>query len=221
MPCGVYFNPSARIVSAKPGASRSITERVASGVTSLGVSPVPPVVKIRSQPPSMKWCSRSSISAKSSGTTSIPTTSQPASSAAAASLGPDRSSASRAATRVETVRIAARMAGRLERGGLVRALRALDQLAHRGLVAAAEQLDRVRIAVDDALEERLTVLVGRQRALRPPAHLVEQDGQARVRLPVGLGDLRLHALGQRGGGPGGGDRDGQRAAADDRGQDEV
>ena len=35
-----------------PGASRSITSRVASGVTSLGASPVPPVVAISSQPAS-------------------------------------------------------------------------------------------------------------------------------------------------------------------------
>src|SRR4051794_37086871 len=198
MPCGVCLSPSARIVSAKPGASRWITERVASGVTSLGVRPVPPVVKMRSQPSPTKWCSRSSISAKSSGTTSMPTTSQPASSAAAASLGPERSSASRAATRVETVRIAARMAGRLDGGGLVRALGGGDQLAHGALVAALEQGDRIRLAVDDALEERLAVLVGRQRALRPPAHLVEQDGQAGVGLAVGVGDLGLDALGQGG-----------------------
>ena len=50
IPIGVCRAPSARIASAKPGASRSITARVASGVTSSGVSPVPPVVKIRSQP---------------------------------------------------------------------------------------------------------------------------------------------------------------------------
>ena len=48
MPSGVYLRPSARIVSAKPGASRSITARVASGVMSFGVSPVPPVVNTRS-----------------------------------------------------------------------------------------------------------------------------------------------------------------------------
>ena len=37
----MYFRPSARIVSAKPGASRSITLRVASGVMSCGVRPGP------------------------------------------------------------------------------------------------------------------------------------------------------------------------------------
>ena len=52
IPIGVCRAPSARIASANPGASRSITARVASGVMSSGVSPVPPVVKIRSQPAS-------------------------------------------------------------------------------------------------------------------------------------------------------------------------
>ena len=40
---------AARIASAIPGASRSITARVASGVTSSGEKPVPPVVRTRSQ----------------------------------------------------------------------------------------------------------------------------------------------------------------------------
>ena len=39
----------------EPGASRSITARVASGVTSSGREPVPPVVKTRSQPESTRW----------------------------------------------------------------------------------------------------------------------------------------------------------------------
>src|SRR4029079_6201528 len=55
-----------------------------------------------------------------------------------------------------------------------------DQLAHGGLVAGAQQRDRVGIAVDDALEEDLAVLVGRERALRPAADLVEQHGEPRV-----------------------------------------
>ena len=41
---GVFASPAARISSASPGASRSITARVASGVTSRGPNPVPPVV---------------------------------------------------------------------------------------------------------------------------------------------------------------------------------
>ena len=68
------------------------------------------MVKMRSQPRSTMLCSRSSISPKSSATTSIPTISQPAASASAASAGPERSSAARRATELETVRIAVRMA---------------------------------------------------------------------------------------------------------------
>ena len=44
---GVDARPAARIASASPGASRSITARVASGVTSRTAKPVPPVVTIR------------------------------------------------------------------------------------------------------------------------------------------------------------------------------
>ena len=108
IPCGVICTASTRMASANPGASRESTARVASGVTSSGVSPVPPVVKMRSQPLVDEWLRRSSISAKSSGTTSIATTSQPASSASAARVGPDSSSASRRETDVETVRTAVR-----------------------------------------------------------------------------------------------------------------
>ncbi len=49
---GTCSREARRIASAKPGASRSITSRVASGVTSSGERPVPPVVAIRSQPSS-------------------------------------------------------------------------------------------------------------------------------------------------------------------------
>ena len=43
-PCGVFAIESARSACAIPGASRSSTVRVASGVTSRGAIPVPPVV---------------------------------------------------------------------------------------------------------------------------------------------------------------------------------
>src|SRR5918993_295814 len=99
--------------------------------------------------------------------TSMASTSQPASSAKAARTGPDSSSASRRETDVEMVRTAVRMAGRLRGGRCVRALGALDDVSHTTLVPGAQQRDRVRIAVHDALEERLAVLVGGQRALRP------------------------------------------------------
>src|SRR3712207_2836117 len=133
------------------------------------------------------------MSEKSSGTTSMATTSQPAASAAAASAGPDSSVASRRETRVEMVRTAVRMDGSLcgsHLGGR-------DDVAHRLLVTGAQELDRVGVAVDDPLEEGLAVLVGREVALGPAARLVEQHRQARVRLPVGLGDLALDALRQR------------------------
>ena len=42
--CGVFASESARSASAIPGATRSSTSAVASGVTSRGPSPVPPVV---------------------------------------------------------------------------------------------------------------------------------------------------------------------------------
>ena len=86
---------------------------------------------------------------------------------------------------------------------------------------ARRQRDRVGLAVDDALEELLAVLVGGQRALRPPAHVVEHDRERRVLLAEQLGDLGLHALGERGRRAGGRDRDRERTGAQDRRQDEV
>ena len=52
MAVGTKFRLMARICSPKPGSSRSATARVASGVTSRGAGPVPPVVRIRWQPTS-------------------------------------------------------------------------------------------------------------------------------------------------------------------------
>src|SRR4051812_30822149 len=134
----------------------------------------------------------------------MPATSPPASSTAEASSGPTSSGTSRLDTSEETIRIAARTAGRVfarrasgRRGRCVSGLGVADKLADAGLVPRAQQLDRVRVAVDDLLEERLAVLVGRERALRPAAHLVEEDRQAGIGLAVLGGDLRLHALGER------------------------
>src|SRR5881398_3374300 len=45
----------------------------------------------------------------------------------------------------------------------IHGLRARDEVAHRIGLAGAQQLDRVGLAVDDPLEERLAVLVGGQR----------------------------------------------------------
>ena len=47
---GVIFMDSARITSPKPGSSTRMIARIASGVTSRGPIPVPPVVKIKPQP---------------------------------------------------------------------------------------------------------------------------------------------------------------------------
>ena len=49
---GTFAKLCIRMISPKPGSSRSSTARVASGVTSRGEGPVPPVVRIRSQPSS-------------------------------------------------------------------------------------------------------------------------------------------------------------------------
>ena len=70
------------------------------------------------------------------------TTSQPAASAQAARIGPLRSSARRADTEVETVRTAARTAGRLRGDG--GGAGGVDQRAHAVLVPGAQQGDRVR-----------------------------------------------------------------------------
>ena len=45
---GVIWRDCHRMASAMPGAGRSTTDRVASGVRSVGEKPVPPVVRIRS-----------------------------------------------------------------------------------------------------------------------------------------------------------------------------
>ena len=47
---GLRSAPRARMASARPGASRSMTRRVASGVRSRGPMPVPPAVRIRAAP---------------------------------------------------------------------------------------------------------------------------------------------------------------------------
>src|SRR5919206_5040359 len=69
-------------------------------------------------------------------------------------------------------------------GRLVDALRGGDQVANGLLIAVPEQLDRVGVAVNDRLEEDLAVLIGGKRALRPAAHLVQENRQARVGLAV-------------------------------------
>src|SRR5262245_39862943 len=83
-------------------------------------------------------------------------------------------------------------------GRLVDALRRGDEVADGLLIAVPEQLDRVGVAVHDRLEEDLAVLIGGKRALRPAAHLVEEDREARVGLAILVRDLVADSLGQRG-----------------------
>ena len=90
---GVFFTPSARISSARPGISLSTTARVASGVTLRAPSPVPPVVKTASQSsPSVQARSVPRMRSTSSGRTSSAWTCQPRLSSNSRTAGPDRSS---------------------------------------------------------------------------------------------------------------------------------
>jgi hypothetical protein len=50
MAVGTYFKLTCRICSPKPGSTLCATARVASGVTSRGAGPVPPMVMTRWQP---------------------------------------------------------------------------------------------------------------------------------------------------------------------------
>ena len=195
IPWGVIWIAAQRSASAKPGASRGDHRARGLGRDVVGRQPgaaggEDEVAAVVDEVVEAVLDQREVV-----GTTSIATTSQPASSASAASIGPDSSSASRRETDVETVRTAVRMASR--DGRRVRALGGGDQVEHGGLVALAQQRDRVGVAVDDALEERLAVLVGGQRALGPAADVVEQHREPRVGLAVLLGDLGLDALGER------------------------
>ena len=86
---GVIFSPSTHMATGMAGISRSSTARVASGVTSRGESPVPPVVTISP----IRFSSAHSRSAPlicscSSGTTAVWTTSNPACSSMARTAGP-------------------------------------------------------------------------------------------------------------------------------------
>ena len=83
--------PSRRRCSAIPGASRSITSSVASGVTSRAARPVPPVVTTSA---AAAAASRSAvaIASRSSATTRGPATERPASRSSRQASGPERSS---------------------------------------------------------------------------------------------------------------------------------
>ena len=60
MAVGTYFREMDLILSPNPGKTLSQTAFVASGVTSLGAGPVPPVVKTREQPRSSLKCIKAS-----------------------------------------------------------------------------------------------------------------------------------------------------------------
>ncbi len=103
---GVSRRPSARMRSGSPSSRRSQTRRVASGVTSRTVSPVPPVVRM-----SGKACAASrkacSIRSCSSGRIRRNGAEKPASASSAAAAGPERSSRSPLKQRSLMVRTAA------------------------------------------------------------------------------------------------------------------
>ena len=65
---GTYFSDSCRMSSPKPGSIRVQTRSVASGVTSRGAGPVPPVVTTRQQPSAASSRIAVAIASRSSGT---------------------------------------------------------------------------------------------------------------------------------------------------------
>ena len=90
----VTLSDSVRIASAMPGTSRGHAARVASGVTSRGPRPVPPVVKTTSAcSSSASRTMAAAMAAVSSGTSSRATTVQPCASQVSAIVGPEVSSA--------------------------------------------------------------------------------------------------------------------------------
>ena len=93
-----------RILSANPGASRSNTCIVASGVRSRCENPVPPVVMINPLKPSAISRSAVETGVRPSGTRRCSVTTKPARSSSFTSAGPDVSTRSPALTRSETVR---------------------------------------------------------------------------------------------------------------------
>src|SRR5215831_17093681 len=98
-----------RIRSEIPGASRCSTARVASGVTSRGPSPVPPVVRIRSAASaSHQPVSAETICVVSSGTSIRPASAHPFPATHCAAMSPDVSARSPRAPASEIVRIATR-----------------------------------------------------------------------------------------------------------------
>ena len=153
--------PAARISSARPGASRSMTARVASGVTSRGPKPVPPVVATSATPSRVGELRQQSLDAgRSSGTTSCRTTSKPSPVSSATSARPDSSSRTPSDTPSLTVTTAARTAG-----GFAHANGCYVASARRGDAAGrAASLGRERVAPVQRLDP---VAVPRHRPSSP------------------------------------------------------
>lgn len=97
------LGPDRRIASASPGARRSMIPNVASGVTSRGANPVPPVVTITPVKCSLMARSAAVTGSTPSGETARSTTSKPAELRQSTSAVPERSSARWLATESETV----------------------------------------------------------------------------------------------------------------------
>ena len=83
---------TSRIASASPGASRSITSRVPSGVWSRGANPVPPVVTISPAKPSVISISAAATRSDPSAVTRCSTTSKPSAASRSTSARPPASS---------------------------------------------------------------------------------------------------------------------------------
>src|ERR1019366_3133653 len=162
---GVASRPRARINSAMPGISRSRTARVASGVTSRGATPVPPVVKIAEiRPPSAKVAKRLAISAGSSGMTSNTETFQPSCSSRSRTAGPERSVRVPAVTESLMVKTAALIMFPSGCGC------AADPRAPKVAALPPGFLKQVKILDFDRLIERFDHIVNRQRGYGGRGH---------------------------------------------------
>jgi len=109
---GFFARPLSRIRSPIPGSSLLQTREVASGVTSRGPIPVPPVVRISStRPLFVSLLNSDSIAGRRSATTCVETTSQPNAEHRSRTAGPEPSARSPRDTESLMVRMATRMAG--------------------------------------------------------------------------------------------------------------
>src|SRR5712692_4592980 len=158
---GVFLRPTSRMSSAKPGSSLVQTAEVASGVTSRGPMPVPPVVRIKSSSPASARVTRRERSvASSSGVTWRDNTCQPYSEQRAATTTPDISWRSFWATESLTVMMAARITGRsgLSGRGIARGFVHQAQRFHQETLRGALDADLFGVGVEVDLEFALVPL---------------------------------------------------------------